>query len=47
MIQKDTQRTLADQLFYPEKQNIKTDTFPETMDSRNRAIVFKMSYWFN
>lgn len=21
--------------------------FPETMDSRNRAIVFKMSYWFN
>jgi hypothetical protein len=21
--------------------------FPETMDSRNRAVVFKMSYWFN
>jgi hypothetical protein len=21
--------------------------FPETMDSRNRAIVFKMNYWFN
>lgn len=21
--------------------------FPETMDSRNRAVVFKMNYWFN
>lgn len=27
MIQKDNQRTLADQLFYPEKQNTKTAAF--------------------
>lgn len=25
----------------------KDNYFPEMMDSRNRAVVFKMSYWFN
>lgn len=33
MIQKDNQRTLADQLFHPEKQNTKTAAFLAKMDS--------------
>lgn len=33
MIQKDNQRTLADQLFHPEKQNTKTAVFLAKMET--------------
>jgi hypothetical protein len=44
MIQKDNQRTLADQLFYPEKQQTKTAAFLAKMETMNDMFIkfFKM-----